>query len=157
MSSIPPASGHPQQPNPLWPVEGPHATSAQPPPGYGAILLTMQGNMLTSTPNSPTVQIDGHPVPGTYGTTLYPLNPGRHLIRLHMQWMRQFGQAELPVDIVAGQTVPVFYAPPWHQFTTGAIGHEKQPRKGLGAMIAIFVVVFLVIGACCLGTAFLGS
>ena len=124
----------------------------QPPPGYGAILLTMQGNALTSTPNSPTVRLDGYPVPGTYGTTFYPLVPGRHRIDLHMQWMRQFGQAGLEVEVVPGQTVPVFYGPPWHQFTTGSIGHEQQPRKGLGVMVAIIATVVLTMSACCLGT-----
>lgn len=128
----------------------------QPPPGYGAVLLTMQGSALTATPNSPTVQIDGHPVPGTYGATLYPLRPGRHHVRLHMQWMRQFGQAEIPVDVVAGQTVPVYYAPPWHQFTTGSIGHHQQQRKGLGVMVAIIAVTNLVLLACCVGGILLG-
>lgn len=156
MTSIPPPPGQNPPPQDPWPVQGPQAPMMRPPAGYGAVLLTMQGNMFSSTPNSPTVQIDGYPVPGTYGTTFYPLVPGRHLLHLHGQWMRQFGQADLQVDIVPGQTVPVFYAPPWHQFTSGSIGHEKQSRKGLGAMIAIVAVTALVVLLCCIGSALLG-
>lgn len=122
-----------------------------PPPGYGAILLTMQGSILTATPHSPTPRIDGYPVPGSYGTTFYPLRPGRHRIDLDMQWLRRYGQAGMEVDIVPGQVVPVFYAPPWHQFTTGMIGHHEQPRKGLVTMIAMTLGIFVGMLACCLG------
>ena len=56
-----------------------------------------------------------------------------------------------------GTTVPGFYAATRHQFTTGSIGHVQQSRKGLGVMIAIVVAAVLLICACGLGGALLGS
>ena len=108
----------------------------QPPAGHGALMLTMQGNVMT-TGLTPTVRIDGYPVPAAFGPNLYPLRPGRHRVDVHTQWMRQYGQAGMEIDIREGQSVPAFYAVPWHQFTTGSMGHEKQSRKGLGVMLAI--------------------
>lgn len=128
----------------------------QPPAGHGALMLTMQGNVMT-TGLTPTVRIDGYPVPAAFGPNLYPLRPGRHRVDVHTQWMRQYGQAGMEIDIREGQSVPAFYAVPWHQFTTGSIGHTKQSRKGLGAMIAIIVVTVALICACALGGTLLGS
>jgi hypothetical protein len=66
--------------------------------------------------------------------------------------VRRFGQAAMDFDLAAGQTVPVYYAAPLHQFTTGAIGHEKQPRQGLAVailvmalMLGFFIFLILVI------------
>ena len=46
------------------------------------------------------------------------------------------------------QAVPVFYASPFHQFTSGSIGHSKVKRKGLGTLLgvsgAIVVVAVLI-------------
>ena len=138
----------PQQPGP---VPGPQAAMMQPPPGYGAMLLTLQGSVLTATPNSPTPRIDGYPVPGAYGMTFYPLRPGRHRIDVDMQWLRRYGQAGMEVDIHPGQVVPVFYAPPWHQFTTGRIGHHEQPRTGLVTMLVLVLGILFGTLACCVG------
>lgn len=130
-------------------------TSAPPRPGHGALVVTLQGNGFTAG-LTPSVHIDGYPVPASFGPNFYPLRPGRHRIDVHTQWMRRYGQAGMEVDLHQGQQIPVFYAVPWHQFTTGSIGHETQSRKGLGAMIAIIAVTVLVILLCCIGGALLG-
>lgn len=63
--------------------------------------------------------------------------------------MRQYGQAGMDLDIREGQSVPGFYAVPWHQFTTGSIGHEPQSRNGLGVFIALMATIaFLVLISC---------
>ncbi len=137
------------------PVSGDQATHMQPPAGHGALLLTMQGNVLT-VGITPSVHIDGYRAPGAFGPNFYPLQPGRHRIDVHTQWLRRYGQASMEVDIHEGHVVPGYYAVPWHQFATGSIGHEKQTRKGLGAMLAIVVVLVVIILLCAFGTALTG-
>ena len=44
-----------------------------------------------------------------------------------------------------GEVVPVFYAVPWHQFSTGSIGYQKQQRKGLAPLVGGFVALVAVI------------
>ncbi len=121
----------------------------QPPAGHGAFMLTLQGNGFTAG-LTPKVHIDGHPVPGAFGANFYPLRPGHHRVDVHTQWMRQYGQASMQLDIREGQTVPVFYAVPWHQFTTGSIGHQQQSRKGVGVMLTILIVPLLAMLGMCL-------
>nr|WP_257907453.1 hypothetical protein [Janibacter limosus] len=133
------------------PVSGPQAARMQPPAGHGALMLTMQGSRV-SAGLTPTVRIDGYPVPASFGPNFYPLRPGQHRVDVHAQWMRQYGRAAMGLDIREGQTVPGFYAVPWHQFTTGSMGHGKQSRKGLGVMIAIVAIVILIICGCSLGS-----
>lgn len=124
----------------------------EPPPS--SVLLTLQGSAMTSNMITPTVLFNGYRVPVRYGPQAIPVHPGPLQIDVHAQWLRRYGQATLRVDVPPGQQVPVFYAAPWHQFTSGSIGHQKQRRKGgalglgiLGAVLAIallFVIVAIV-------------
>ena len=111
----------------------------------------MQASRLSATPNSPHPRIDGVTVPGSYGTTFYPLPPGRHRIDVALHWTWTYGEAGMEVDVAPGQTVPVFYAPPWHTFSTGSMGHTQQDRKGLLAMIVMVIAILAVIFVCCVG------
>ena len=124
----------------IMPVTGDQAPHMRPPAGHGALLLTLQGNFFTAG-LTPKVHIDGYQVPGAFGPNFYPLAPGHHRIDIHTQWLRQYGQASMQIDIHEGQTVPGYYAVPWHQFTTGSIGHKQQKRNGLGVMIAMITVI----------------
>jgi hypothetical protein len=127
------------------------------PPPDALLKFTVQGNIMTSNLVPPTLTIDGFPASTTLaGTKDIPIMSGRHHLQAHSQWMRRYGQAELIVDISPGQTVEVFYAPPYHQFTDGAMGLTPQPRKGTGFLIIVLlvpvlVVVFSVIAAVLLG------
>lgn len=129
----------------------------QPPvdPHAGWLQLTLQGSVLTSSVVPPTVRLNGHQVPTSYGLNTIPLPAGRWHIDVHCQWLRQFGQAALDFDLAPGQQVPVFYAAPLHQFTTGTIGFEKQKRKGVGCfvlLLAVLVVALaLIVAAAILG------
>ena len=124
-------------------------------PPNGFLHLTLQGNAATSNMLTPSVHINGHQVPASYGSNTYPLPPGRHHVAIHCQWMRQYGQAQMPVDIAPGQPTPLFYRAPLHQFTTGSIGHEKQKAKGKGClftMLGFFVVLIALIVAAALAS-----
>lgn len=121
------------------PTVPPHA---QQPTPMGTIDLTVQGSVLTAT-MPPSVFVNGHRVPAQFGLQHIPVPAGPVHLVVNAQWMRTYGQAEMQLDLQPGQRVPVFYAPPWHQFTTGSIGHVPQRRKG--GIAAILIVVGIVL------------
>lgn len=103
----------------------------------GQLRLTLQGNPLTTSMITPSVRINGWPVPARYGLNPLPVYAGPNRIEVSAQWLTTYGRATLEVQVPAGQAVDVFYALPWHTFTHGAIGYEKQRRPGLGGILAI--------------------
>ena len=107
--------------------------------------LTIQGNVMTSNMITPDVWVNGYRIPTVYGYQQIPMSPGPVHIEAHAQWVRRYGQARLDFPLRPGERVPVFYAAPWHQFTTGSMGHEKQPRNGLGVMLAMIVALLVII------------
>ncbi|WP_022908791.1 hypothetical protein [Aestuariimicrobium kwangyangense] len=125
--------------------------------GQGFVELTVQGNAFTSSMLTPTVTIDGHRITTRYGLNTIPVPAGHHHIDASSQWMRTYGQASLDVTVRPGEHVPVFYASPFHQFTTGSMGHEPQKRKGLGVMLGIVVSLPLVIFVLGLAASLAGS
>ena len=114
-------------------------------------MLTLQGNVMTSNMITPTVLLNGHLMTSRYGENVYPVPPGRWRIEVYAQWLRRYGQAAMDVDVAEGQTVRVYYAAPLHQFTTGSIGLEKQPRKGkvlgIGVLVLVLLLAFLLVFA----------
>lgn len=107
--------------------------------------FTLQGSVLTSNMIVPKVTINGYPIQPKYGQQIVSVPAGPVHVEAEAQWMRTYGQASLDFTLNPGQTVPVFYAAPMHQFTTGSMGHEPQKRKGMGAFIGIIVLVVLFI------------
>lgn len=140
MSYQPPG---PQSPPPGQPSQ-PGGQPAQPGP-TGTIALTIQGSVMTSNMIVPTVKINGFPVPTRYGRQDIPVQPGPVHIEAFAQWMRTYGQAAMDFTVQPGQEVPVFYAAPMHQFTTGSMGHEKQKRKGAGAFLGLMGFLLLIV------------
>lgn len=122
--------------------EGPPPQQPARQPAQGTIRLTIQGNELTSG-LTPTVVVSGHRVNSRFGSMDVPVWAGPNRVEVHTTWMRRYGEASLDLVVQPGEVVPVFYAVPWHQFTRGAIGHEKQVRPGQGAMVAVFTVIAL--------------
>jgi hypothetical protein len=101
------------------------------------IRLTLQGSTISSGLVPPKVSVNGYKVGTGYGANLLPVYAGRNHVDVEMQWLLTYGRAALDVDVAPGQTVEVWYAAPWHQFTKGAIGLERQKRPGLGLFIGI--------------------
>lgn len=114
----------------------------------GAIRLTVQGNGFTANMISPKITLNGYPVIAGYGVTVHPVPPGPWQVAATCQWWRQYGQASLDVPVAEGQTVDVFYAPPWHQFTRGRMGTTEQTRPGFGVFLLTmaFVLAVVVVG-----------
>lgn len=139
----------PQQPGGYAQQPGP----GQPPPAGqvpadrdAALRITVQGSFLTSNMVPPKVTLDGWPVQASVSApSTIPVPSGRHHLEASSQWLREYGQASLDVDVQPHTTLDVYYAPPWHQFTRGSMGLEPQKRKGLGSMIIIAVVIIVVI------------
>ncbi|MGG5260224.1 hypothetical protein [Phycicoccus avicenniae] len=128
------------------------ATGGQAAPAHptGTVRLTVQGNVMT-VGLTPTVVVSGHPVRARFGTQDVPVWAGPNRVEAHAQWMRRYGQASLEFDVPPGGVVPVHYAVPWHQFTRGAMGHEKQTRPGawvFGVLIGVpLLLVVLAVAA----------
>lgn len=135
---------YPQQPPTPYGQQQGQQYSQQGPP-MGMLHLTVQGSMFTSNMIPPTVHLNGYPVPVKYGLNAIPVPAGPVRVDVYSQWMRQYGQASLDCHVQPNQVVPVFYASPFHQFTTGSIGHEKVKRKGIGAIYGLIAFVFAVI------------
>lgn len=108
--------------------------------------FTVQGNALTSNMVAPTLTIDGFnaPTPSMGGSAMIPIRSGQHHLQVHSQWLRQYGQASLDVVVQPRSELEVFYAPPFHQFTTGALGFQPQQRKGLGCLVGLLVGIVAV-------------
>ncbi|NIK55780.1 hypothetical protein [Kribbella shirazensis] len=116
----------------------------QPQVPTGMLQLTIQGSALTSNMIPPTVHLNGHPVSVKYGRNDIPVFAGPLHIDIHSQWIRVYGQAALDCTVLPNQAVPVFYASPFHQFTSGSIGHSKVKRKGLGTFFALMAGIIAV-------------
>ncbi|MEU4386859.1 hypothetical protein [Promicromonospora sp. NPDC023805] len=124
--------------------------SSQQPPVFApdaTLSFTVQGSVMTSNLVAPTLTIDGHlaPLP-IVGNRTFAIMSGRHRLQVHSQWMRRYGHAAIDVDIAPGQTLEVFYAPPYHQFSDdGAMGLNPQARKGRGFLVGTWAFVVLLV------------
>ncbi|WP_460702348.1 hypothetical protein [Myceligenerans halotolerans] len=108
--------------------------------------FTVQGNVMTSNMVPPMLTIDGHKAPSRMsGSVDIPIESGRHHLEASSQWLRRYGQAAFDVHVAPEQTLEVFYAPPFHQFTSGAMGLTRQKRKGAGLMWGVFGALGLFI------------
>ena len=134
---------YPQQPPPQFQPPQPYQ-QFQPPGPMGMLQLTIQGSAMTSNMIPPTVHLNGYPVPVRYGRNDIPVPAGPLHIDVHSQWIRVYGKAALDCTVQPNQAVPVFYASPFHQFTSGSIGHSKVKRKGLGTLLGISGAIVVV-------------
>jgi hypothetical protein len=117
----------------------------QPQGPMGMLHLIIQGSALTSSMIPPTVHLNGYPVPVRYGRNDIPVPAGPLHVAIYSQWIRAYGKAALDCTVLPNQAVPVFYASPYHQFTSGSIGHSKVKRKGIGAVFGLIGAIFAVI------------
>lgn len=119
------------------------ATAPQPVPA--TIRLTVQGSIWTNSMIPPKATLNNHETPISYGTQDIPVWPGPTRLHMSCQWLRTYGQADLDLNLAPGQLVQVYYAPPFHQFSSGSIGFTKQRHKGVGFLIGLLVFVFVII------------
>ncbi|MGZ0150159.1 hypothetical protein ACXJJ3_24070 [Kribbella sp. WER1] len=135
---------YPPQPFQPQPQFQPPQPQFQPQYPMGMLQLTVQGSVMTSSLIPPTVHLNGYPVQVKYGRNDIPVPAGSLHIDVHCQWMLTYGRAALDCTVQPNQAVPVFYASPYHQFTSGSIGHSKVKRKGLGVLLGVVGVIVAV-------------
>ncbi len=130
-------------------------------PGSGAptgdrrafVRFHMQGNAGTRSMITPTVRINGYPVPASYGENHLEVHPGRNEVSASARWMREYGQASYVVDVPPGTVADVWYSCPLTQFQRGAMGPVPQRTGGLvalvgalaGAVLLVVLVMLLVV------------
>ncbi|HIT76157.1 MAG TPA: hypothetical protein IAA98_11270 [Candidatus Avipropionibacterium avicola] len=146
---------YPNQPGPQDPPPNEVGLPPQGQPAMGTLALTIQGSAMTSNMIVPRARFNGHLVPTRYGRQDIPVPAGPLHIDMDAQWMRTYGQAAIDVNVAPGQVVPVFYAAPYHQFTTGSIGHEQQSRNGVVGLVITIALIVLLIGVPMLAVAFM--
>jgi hypothetical protein len=156
----------PSLPHPENPVQYPQyappygqypAPPAQPAPYAPMVPLTIVTKQpMFSALVSPRAEIDGYPVPLSWGANVVGLTPGVHHIAIHMPWLWKFGRAQVTVD---NRTVPpptVYYAMPWVNFGDGAIGFGPVKNPQLGVFLTMMLLPVAVI-AVCVGAAILSG
>ena len=137
---------------PPGPPPGPPPGATPPPPpqaAMGWLRLTLQGSAFTSSLITPAVTVNGWRVTAHYGENVIPVYAGANRIDVTCQWLMKFGQASLETQVPAGGQVTAYYAAPWHQFSRGALGYERQKRPGIigfGLMLAVILLVVLGVG-----------
>lgn len=141
MTDLPP-------PGPPVSPPGPPPGSVPPPPpqpAMGWLRLTLQGSAMTSSLITPAVSVNGWRVPAHYGENVIPVHAGANRIEVSCQWLKTYGEASLETVVPAGGQVTAFYAAPWHQFSRGALGPERQKRPGILGFALTLAVVLLVV------------
>jgi hypothetical protein len=106
---------------------------------------------------TPKAEINGHPVNLQWGSNHIGAPPGVHRIAIHVPWLWKFGRAEITVDNTAGPAPTVYYAMPWINFGSGAIGLEPVKSPGLVWFLLVILVPFVLLVLCCVGTSLLGD
>ncbi len=113
----------------------------------GWLRLTLQGSALTSSMITPAVTVNGSRVPSHYGENVIPVHAGPNRIDVSCQWLMKYGEATLDTQVPEGGQVSAYYAGPWHQFSRGAIGYEKQKRPGAFGFVLMMAVIILIVVA----------
>ena len=78
------------------------------------------------------VAIDGHVYELPWGTNTFPVNPGRHRVRVSFKYLipSDAGGNEVDVDVKPGETVRVGYRAPWLVFLTGKAHRRRRAGPG---------------------------
>jgi hypothetical protein len=126
-----------------------------PPPGQGAIALTLKYSPLSFLLGlfKPFVAVNGHQVPLGWGRSVVPVPPGQHHVHVHVPYLlpSRIGSADLPVAVYPGQVVELEYRAPMIAFLGGSLGAPPQKYRGMGATIALLVVTLLILLCVCGG------
>lgn len=99
----------------------------------------------------PSLVINGHELPGTWGRNVVPMPPGQHHLQIYVPYFLppKVGVAELPVTLQPGQTLELEYRAPVFGFSPGALGVGEQKWNGLGITLGISLGLLALVCVCC--------
>jgi hypothetical protein len=131
-----------QQPQP----QNPYAQQAYP---QGQLILNLRKpfGLWSSALISPVVKIDGYPADARWEQNSYPVPAGHRQIEVASNYLWQYGQATMGVDVTPGQAVEVHYSGPMMTMMSGKMGFSPQPRPGMlafGLIISLPIVLILI-------------
>lgn len=92
-----------------------------------------------------TVTVDAISTRAGWGATPITVPPGRHHVRVHVNYLGAFGPAEEIVPVRPGESVTVHYRAPAIMFLKGAIGPTRPATPGAWIPIAVAALVALLI------------
>lgn len=106
-------------------------------------MLTIQGDAMNHSTVTPLVEFNGRRIlVPEYGTVEVGVPAGPLHIRAGFKPAPSTsGQAHLDVDIIAGQPVHVFYAPPVMKWSEGRLGLVPQKRQGNTSLLLLVAVL----------------
>ena len=81
--------------------------------------------------STPTVALNGAPVPTALGENVFPVAPGPTTVSVECEGLWTHRHAEETVSIAPGQTAHLWYAAPYLSTFAGSIGPDKQKHRGL--------------------------
>lgn len=92
----------------------------------------------------PKIEINGQAFKAKWGPWPMDLPAGQYQVRVSTRYLGEMGPAQLAVNVYPGQQVTVYYRAPAAMFMAGAIGFAPQPTRGMGAVIALSVLAFVL-------------
>ncbi|MEV6302937.1 hypothetical protein AB0M02_26215 [Actinoplanes sp. NPDC051861] len=102
---------------------------------------------------TPVLEVDGQPVPASWGRVVTSVALGPHLVHVHIPYLvpSRIGAAETTVIAVPGRTVELEYRAPLLSFMAGALGSPPQRYPGLVAAVILLVTALSLAVCGCLG------
>ena len=123
------------------------------PPGRLVVDTSYNRSAFLLAATGPKIEINGQPIKANWGPWPLDLAAGQYQVRVSTRYLGEMGPAQLTVNVYPGQQVTVYYRAPAAMFMAGAIGFTPQPTRGMGAVIAISVIAFLLVFALILAVA----
>lgn len=123
------------------------------PAGQGTIAINsirgVGGGTLfgASDPQGPTIVLNGREAPAQWGQIGIPVPAGRHHVRMFVPYKfpKEYGPAEVTVDVATSQTVHLEYRAPKFTFSRGALGPPPQKASGVGASLLVTAAIIVVV------------
>jgi hypothetical protein len=125
------------------------------PPGRLVVDTSYSGGAFLLAATGPKIEVNGQPIKANWGPWPIDLPAGQYQVRVSTRYLGEMGPAQIAVNVYPGQQVTVYYRAPAAMFMAGAIGFTPQKTRGMGAVIALsvlaFVLAFIVVMVIALG------
>jgi hypothetical protein len=117
------------------------------PPGRLVVDSSYNGMAFMLAATGPKIEVNGQPIKANWGQWPIDLPAGQYHVRVSTRYLGEMGPAQLGVNVYPGQQVTVYYRAPAAMFMAGAIGFTPQSTRGMGAVVGLSVVAFVLVFA----------